>query len=109
MAEADTTTISVSERTLERFKSLKRELDNEQDSVPDHTADSFLNALLDTWEAADNGYYEYDAEAIAEQLKDEISMANEPGVEIDTEQMMDRLDELEQALKTEIEALQAKQ
>lgn len=35
--------------THERFNELKRELDEIQDA-PDHTADSFLNGLLDTWE-----------------------------------------------------------
>jgi hypothetical protein len=83
MAEADTTTISVSERTLERFKSLKRELDNEQDSVPDHTADSFVNALLDTWEAADDGYYDVDAGEIAEQLQQQLEI-NVDYAEIET-------------------------
>jgi hypothetical protein len=52
-----TTTISVKSDTLARFHELKDELDDAQDGVPDHTADSFLSALLDTWEAAGEGYY----------------------------------------------------
>ena len=55
-----TTTISVEGQTLERFHDLKQDLDDEQDGVPDHTADSFLWALMDTWEAADEGYYASD-------------------------------------------------
>ena len=55
-----TTTISVEDKTLERFRDLKAELDDRQDGVPDHTADSFMWALMDTWEAADEGYYSSD-------------------------------------------------
>jgi len=47
------TTITVEDSTLTRFKETKAKLDNQQDSVPDHSADSFLNALLDTWDASD--------------------------------------------------------
>lgn len=102
MAETNQTTITVDERTLERFKSLKRELDNEQDSVPDHTADSFVNALLDTWEAADDGYYDVDAGEIAEQLKNEISMADAPGVQADTEEIISRIEDLENQLPRKV-------
>ena len=55
-----TTTISVEGKTLERFRDLKAELDDRQDGVPDHTADSFMSALMDTWEAADEGNYSSD-------------------------------------------------
>ena len=64
------TTITVSEQTLERFKSLKAEL-NEQQGPPDQTNESFLHALMDTWEAASNGYYDDDRDDVthmAEQL-----------------------------------------
>ena len=51
------TTITVDENTHQRFRELKRELDDRQDGVPEHTSDSFLSALMDTWEAADEDYY----------------------------------------------------
>ena len=51
------TTITVDENTHQRFRELKRNLDGRQDGVPEHTSDSFLSALMDTWEAADGGYY----------------------------------------------------
>lgn len=44
------TTLTVSDETLERFRSIKAELDDIQSDCPDHTNESFLNALLDTWE-----------------------------------------------------------
>jgi len=44
------TTLTVSDETLERFGSLKSELDDVQTDCPNHTNESFLNALLDTWE-----------------------------------------------------------
>jgi hypothetical protein len=62
------TTLSVDESTLERFKHIKQELDEVQKGVPDHSADSFLNALLDTWEAADDGYYEVDTQELVKEL-----------------------------------------
>lgn len=45
------TTLSVDESTLERFHQQKTALEDVQDA-PDHTTDSFLNALMDTWEAS---------------------------------------------------------
>ena len=51
------TTITIDENTHQRFRELKRELDDRQDGVPEHTSDSFLSALMDTWEAADEEYY----------------------------------------------------
>ena len=64
------TTLTIEDSTLERFKALKQELDREQSSVPDHTNESFLKALMDTWEAADNGYYDDGTEEIQEQLNE---------------------------------------
>jgi len=97
------TTITVSDERLERFKQLKAELDEQQSDVPDHSADSFLAALMDTWEAAEDGYYsEPSADEIAEQLKDEISMANEPAVEIDVDSIMKRIDDLESQLPRKV-------
>lgn len=46
-----------------------------------------------------------DADVIAEELKNTISMANEPGVELDTERIINRVDDLETELKREIEGL----
>jgi len=105
------TTITVDESTLARFKQLKAELNEYQDSVPDHTADSFLAALMDTWEAAEDGYYSDGNSDIAEQLdeiRNQLSMAPEYGV--DKEEIVvevdKRLDDLETELKTHIEGLQ---
>jgi len=50
------TTITVQDSTLERFKELKAELDKAQDA-PDHSADTFLSALLDTWEKVNEDGY----------------------------------------------------
>lgn len=70
------TTLSVDERTHERFNELKAELDEEQDA-PDHTADSFLSALLDTWDATDDDSYDQplpdDTDALAEQIADRVA------------------------------------
>jgi len=38
-------------------------------------------------------------EEIAEQLKNELSMANEPGVEVDTQGLIERIESLESAVK----------
>jgi len=97
------TTITISDERLERFKQLKAELDEQQPDVPDHSADSFLAALMDTWEAAEDGYYsEPSADEIAKQLKREISMANEPAVEIDVDSIMKRIDDLESQLPRKV-------
>lgn len=48
------TTITIDGDTLDRFKERKDELDDAQPDVPDHSANSFLNALLDTWERDDH-------------------------------------------------------
>jgi hypothetical protein len=44
------TTLTVSDDTLDRFRDAKGELDDLQPDVPDHTNETFLQALLDTWE-----------------------------------------------------------
>jgi len=67
------TTISVDSETLERFNKLKREMDSNQPNVPDHNADSFLSCLMDTYEAAEDGYYSDPSEGgIAEELAAKI-------------------------------------
>ena len=94
------TTISMGESTLERFKQLKAELDDVQDA-PDHTNESFLKALMDTWEAADDGYYsDPSAEEIAEELKGEIDTAAFNGGISDeqAERILGRLDDLEHTI-----------
>jgi len=105
------TTLTVEESTLERFKSLKRELDSRQDSVPDHTSNSFLAALMDTWEATDETKATPDqdvtVESLVEEVQNQISMANEPGVEIETQKLIDRLDKLEQYVKEATDAAQS--
>lgn len=89
------TTITVSDETLSRFKRLKSDLNEGRDS-PDHTNQTFLNALMDTWEAADDGHHsDPTAEEIAEELKNALSMANEPGPELDIERILGRIDDLE--------------
>jgi len=44
------TTITVTTSTLDRFNELRADLNDNQPDCPDHNADSFVNALLDTWE-----------------------------------------------------------
>ena len=69
-----TTTISVEDKTLERFRDLKAELDDRQDGAPDHTADSFMWALMDTWEAADEGCYSSDDTLVdADEIADAVA------------------------------------
>jgi len=74
------TTITVDEEKLERFKSLKQDLDESQPDVPDHTNDSFLKCLMDTYEAVQEGHYGEpndpltlsEVDEIAEQLATEL-------------------------------------
>jgi hypothetical protein len=51
------TTITVEDDTLERFNRLKVELDTNQPDVPNHSSDSFLKCLMDTYDAAQEGHY----------------------------------------------------
>lgn len=39
-----------------------------------------------------------DAETLAEDIKDELSMANEPGVEVDVDRLINRIEDLESRL-----------
>jgi len=52
------TTLSVRDETLERFNDTKA--DANEGHVPEQSADLFLGALLDTWDAVDDGYYNDD-------------------------------------------------
>lgn len=49
-----------------------------------------------------SGNVKVNAEDIAEELKNEISMANEPGVEVDTKSIINRIDDLESQLPAKI-------
>jgi len=55
-----TTTISIKERTKERFDNAKDEMDGADPDCPDLTADQFMNTLLDTLEHAQGGGYSDD-------------------------------------------------
>lgn len=98
------TTITVEDSTLERFKQLKAELDEQQDA-PDHTNESFLQALMDTWEAADDGYYsEPSADIIAKELEGEF-LSEEQAKEImecDNSEVLKRIDDLESQLPKQV-------
>ena len=51
------TTITVKERTLERFNDLKDEVNDAEPDVPPSNADHFLKSLMDTWEkVVEEGY-----------------------------------------------------
>jgi len=95
------TTITVDEPTLRRFKQLKEELDEQQPDVPNHTADTFLHALMDTWEAADEGYYsEPSADEIAEELKQDLEMIQDTRDDVqELEPIVERLERLEEIVE----------
>jgi len=84
------TTITVQEDTLERFNQQKRALEGVQDG-PDHNADSFLNALMDTWDASgDAGALADEApQAFADHLVEELP---------DTQQVESEIAQLRQGL-----------
>lgn len=90
------TTITVSDTTLERFRSLKADVDDAQDG-PDHSNESFLQALMDTWEAAEDGYYDDSDGVIHEQL-DRIESSAQT-VEERTNRIEQTLEEMEGRLR----------
>lgn len=90
--------MTIDKSTLERFNSLKEEL-NEQQDGPDHSADTFLQGLMDTWEAVDEGHYNSDVEELVEELKDELSMANDPGEEVDVEGLYDEIEKVQELVE----------
>lgn len=96
------TTITVEDSTLERFKNLKQELDREQADVPEHTADSFLNAIMDTWEHSKDDIAVSPAQEIAEELKDELVFAKESNAKVDPEAVIKRIDDLENQLPRKV-------
>lgn len=68
------TTIGVDEDTRKRFMRLKESVDDADPSLPPQTANSFLNSLMDTWEAVDEGKYsEWDEDRMREIARDEIN------------------------------------
>ena len=103
------TTLSVRDGTRDRFNNLKSQMNEEH--LPEMSADVFLNSLMDTLEAVEGGYYkenqqkDVDVSAIADEVANQISMANEPGVEIDTQKLINRIDDLETELTTQHESL----
>lgn len=61
-------TFNVDPRTRERFNDLKAE--HTEDGVPEMDADLFLQSLMDTLEAAEDGYYDRGGSDIEEALAD---------------------------------------
>lgn len=74
----DWTTLSIRDSTAQRFNQLKA--DTNEPDVPEMTADLFLNSLMDTLEAVEDGHYGEandpltmsDVDVIADQLADEL-------------------------------------
>lgn len=89
------TTLTVDEATHERFRQLKRNLNDVQDA-PDHTTDSFLSALMDTWDnAGDPGDLAAVApEAFAKALAAELREAESGTHDTDTAALADLRDAL---------------
>ena len=65
------TTITVHDDTLERFKAAKAVLNESQPDCPDHSNESFLNTLLDTWEV------EGDTENVGEIAENAVELFQE--------------------------------
>lgn len=96
------TTITVQEETLERFRGLKADVPDGQ-TEPEPNSDFFIRMLMDEWEGdGDARHTGEDVGEIAEQLKNELSMANDPGVGVDVERVMKRIDDLESQLPRKV-------
>jgi len=100
------TTITVSDETLSRFKSIKTDADDAQDG-PDHSNESFLQALMDTWVAVDDEHYRDETRSdIIEDIRETLD-------DFDTEQtdlsgqkaIINRIDDLETELTRQHEGL----
>ena len=80
------TTITVDESTLHRFKAVKSMLEDIQDKSPDHSADSFLNVLMDTFEEVYDGDHEpgdgtgVDESEIAQQVVEDLTTQLPPAI-----------------------------
>jgi len=58
---AEWTSLSVKEGTRDRLNARKAEFnENQEGSVPDLSTDQFIEMLLDTLDAAEDGYYDED-------------------------------------------------
>lgn len=58
MSDSEQETIEVSEKTKERFEEEKAKMDAADPHIPDLSEDQFMKCLLDTLEAARNGFYD---------------------------------------------------
>lgn len=97
------TTLSIKEETRDRFNEMREEMED----GPRMTADLFLNSLMDTWDAVDDGCYSKQLdEDTLEEIKNAVSMAADPTVEVDVERIMKRLDDLETELTRQHEEMQ---
>jgi len=90
------TTISVREQTLARFNDALSDINNERDSVPNHSADSFVSALLDTWAFVDDDYNDPSVEELTEVLKEELVVADNRGMELDTGRLFAAVETIEE-------------
>ena len=86
----DTTTIEITDEQKAQLQELKQ-----------HDRESYkavIGRLLEGVDPTEG----VDPEAIAEAIKNELSMANEPGVEIDTQEIIGRIEDLENSLPSEV-------
>ena len=98
------TTISIRKRRRDRFNNLKA--DCNEHGVPEMSADQFLKVLMDTLEAAENGYYDagggVDVDELATKLEDALdtaSMADDPGTRVGGE-LVESLEEIQASVST---------
>lgn len=80
------TSLSCKEDTKERLSTMKEEVAKSQD-MPEQSYDLFLHSLMDTWEAAEDGYYSNDEADVT------------ASVDVDTSEAMEKLDELDERIK----------
>lgn len=76
-----------------------------RDAYEEHNQERKANGQ--TWEEyintqAPENTTDIDAGEIADELRNELSMANEPGVDVDIERLMGRIDELEAQLPDKV-------
>lgn len=111
------TSIATRAETLERFNRLKAELNDLNPDDPDHNADSFLNALMDTWEIvgeipeegpeaitdalADDEVAIVAADGTAQDLADSLS-----GVDADLRAKLDRIESAAEAAEDRTGSIQ---
>lgn len=102
------TSLTVTERTLERFNDAKETVDEQQASVPNHSADSFLNMLLDTFEAVNDEHYQDESKAeVIQEIREELAKIDTQQETLDgKKEIVNRIDDLENELTTRLENLQ---